>query len=584
MAHKYLTSENSIFELAKGNNPLFGMYAYLKFGGETNPKYQDEHGRTLLHYFMNKDFYSGYSSGVLDEVGSQKGYNPNSNILSGDELNNIRLDVLKMLIQKGFSISLPDNYGVTPTEMAIKNSFNEFFEVLEKNKKYNTELTPDFINGINVKRTNYDYYNKSKETEMQTAINFLINTFRDSDQKILTYLLSQGLDINKIETTNSKNAFAYARNAETFEFLINNGCDVLYEDNEGSNAFAYAHALRDPGERDKSITLVKNKLKELQKNAKTGKILGISKNALFDAAGNSTKANFVKLVKSFKLDIKAADEQGKTPLHISLEKSKASIAMFLIDQGANIFAKDNDGIPAFMYGIYSKSGYRRSRNDLANLDQLLRTMIPNGYLDDHGNNIMLLALKLSRLNSMASYDWAVSRNLSEILTKYSDKIGNLSQPNNNGDTFCELLSKLITTKAKDGSDKISFESLPEEFYQNIILNPTITKKDIGLIVNNFLSNIIKQAKHEFENSPNAGNEYNYTLNRLRANAEALFKQLNRLNISLGDIIATIPDKDVDVLSKAFAQNIYLATEYDKAVTNRALRYVKPSDQKSTFKI
>jgi ankyrin repeat protein len=75
----------------------------------------------------------------------------------------------------------------------------------------------------------------------------------------------------------------------------------------------------------------------------------------------------LKLVRSnTEIDINATDEYGDTPLCVALRFGKFEAAIYLVNNGANLFAKDNDGVLAIDVPVQPKE----DEPDIADEDQV----------------------------------------------------------------------------------------------------------------------------------------------------------------------------------------------------------------------
>ena len=172
----------------------------------------------------------------------------------------------------------------------------------------------------------------------------LFDAIRDDDfDKVKTLITDSNIDINT-KTDKGKNALMYAcdignGNLELVKYLVEKGIDINAKDNDGETALFKSYENFDI-----SKYLIE---KGLDINAKNDE----GNNPLLISCMCPYIATVEFLIKECKADIDVRDNDGNTPLHLvfECEYPEIEIIEFLLDNGANINAKNNRGENVLRY-------------------------------------------------------------------------------------------------------------------------------------------------------------------------------------------------------------------------------------------
>jgi ankyrin repeat protein len=167
----------------------------------------------------------------------------------------------------------------------------------------------------------------------------------DDFDKVKKLITEDNIDINT-KNDKGKNALMYAcdiesGNIELVKYLVEKGIDINAKDNYGETALIYACDID-------NFELVKYLIeKGLDINTKNYK----GDNPLLISCIWPYIVPIENLIKEYKADIHVTDNDGNTPLHLvfDCEYPEIEIVEFLLDNGANINAKNNRGENVLRY-------------------------------------------------------------------------------------------------------------------------------------------------------------------------------------------------------------------------------------------
>jgi len=241
------------------------------------------------------------------------------------------LDRVKTLIEGGTDVNTRDEFGCTPLHWAVAANSREVTDyLLDKWADLNAEdgrgLTPFMI---------------------------------ASDVPMLERLISKGADIQSKDRSGltKLHMVCISGNKDAAEFLINNGAEINVRANNGAtplfNAAVSGHAdivelLINKGADINMPSQVGRTPIAMAKGKRMTEVVDIlrqhgAKETLHGAAASGDKEGVERLIAQG-ADLNAKDNNGQTPLHLSILNRRAGQARWvLISQGADVNAKTNDG-------------------------------------------------------------------------------------------------------------------------------------------------------------------------------------------------------------------------------------------------
>ena len=374
-----------IFWAAYGNNKTF-METLLEFGARTN--IIDEHGYSLLNFTA----VTGNKQKDIYDLIIENGANPS------EEVNRDGANALLLLLpfldtnefvdyfqNNGLKITDKDKYGATALLYAAKGGNTKLIEWLVS-EGLNLNITDDkgqnaahyAAKGLRKKDQKleiFEYLNKCSipldllSLTGQTPLT--IYAKGRTDFKIIEYLIAAGndpflipelgrsafmsmagsidfiglekinLDVKSINLFNNKGETAlliaskYA-NAQSFNFLIDNGADIFAQDKNDKNIVAYLFE----GYRQSMHDNFMLKFEILQSKGIDFSAILPDGNTLFHKAVVLNKRPLINLLSNYNDNINHVNRDGLTALHIAVMKGKnTEIITALIDQGASVSIK-----------------------------------------------------------------------------------------------------------------------------------------------------------------------------------------------------------------------------------------------------
>lgn len=213
--------------------------------------------------------------------------------------NNSELGVIEWLINNGANVEAVDSSGNTPLHLAAQVA--------------NIEI--DVLEALSSEAINLRTYINQRNNEGDTALSLVANHTTNID--LLTWLLSQGADINMLYNNNAniiKSAIDAGASIEVIRFLLFNGANPNLADNDGNNSMHSAVAAN-------RVDLVELLLVEVndidQQNNR-------QENALHIAALKNVATDIIGLLLTRNIDIDAQNIEGNNALHCALQSADFS--------------------------------------------------------------------------------------------------------------------------------------------------------------------------------------------------------------------------------------------------------------------
>ena len=309
--------------------------------GYVDPNVRDSHGRTPMHYACKKGHWSiirylisrgarvpvyaqrriicsACMYGYLDIVKYliSQGANVNATDEKGRTLLHIaceqgNLPIIELLISKDADISVKDENGCTPLKVAQKFDYSDIVEYLRS----------------------YITVNGDKQ---------LIEAAKKGNLQAVKFWIEEGHVAPNVHDGDGRTPLHYACEQgylPIVELLISSGANISVKDKNGCTPFKVA---RESGHSNIAVYLrsyiTVNGDKKLIEAAKKGNLQMMT----FWIEKRCVKPN-------------VHDGDGRTPLHYACMKKNRKIVDYLINQGADINAKDSNGYTPF--DVAQESGH-----------------------------------------------------------------------------------------------------------------------------------------------------------------------------------------------------------------------------------
>ena len=158
-------------------------------------------------------------------------------------------------------------------------------------------------------------------------------------------------------------------NIEAVKFLLKNGLDVNHKDKNGKTALFYAC----------------NNLNVIKLLIENGADKDIIKELFFYSYENNLEI-FKYLIEEKKIDINIKNDSGKTVLFYACANDNLELVKYLVEHGADVNAKDKDGISVILNTLIESIGHPISLSTLKpkgeNLE-IVKCLVEHGaYIDD----------------------------------------------------------------------------------------------------------------------------------------------------------------------------------------------------------
>ena len=270
-------------------------------------------------------------------------------------------------------------------------------------------------------------------------------------------------------------------------------------------------------------------------NKEQENILTISINngtSYFEKKVKKVKLEFISILIKNKININQQNEDGKTPLMFAIEHGRDDIVKLLLNSGAYITIKDNNGMNAFLtLGKYIKNTdsdiriakllveyksdinakdnngkttlmYVASNGNFKLLKYLLSQHANIDMVDNQGNNILMWAMRPP---------YSFSKNHNEIIKSLIDLDLNINQKNDDNETalitlikhninsyrdkkILELLKILLSKGAnindKDKNGKTALTLSLRECREDVIKQLVDNGADVNILDNNKMTSLM----------------------------------------------------------------------------------------------
>ena len=322
-------------------------------------QYKDSHGSSVIAYAAE----AGNKNIEVFETLVKAGANPLAKSENGSTLMMLSIagdDDLKLVdyfTKKGLSIKDKDQYGRTVADYAARFGNLEIVNQLIAKGVKPTDQALFFAdqgsrakqNGLEVYQSLVDKYKLNPKAVNPNGATILHSLVRRPNTEIITYFLDKGVDVSKADKEgNTALMLAVQGNDQKLvETLLSKSKNVNAANEKGETALMNAFAN---GSSDVAAILLKNgaNAKAIDKNGNNLVYYWFNsfKPTPAGKAGETPKDDFsekLSLLKTAGLDIKAAQKNGSTLLHIAADKGDLALMRKALEFDIDINAKDADG-------------------------------------------------------------------------------------------------------------------------------------------------------------------------------------------------------------------------------------------------
>ena len=327
--------------LATGNGNIEVMKLLLDAGADVNAK--NEYGEMPLMSAIQRN-----SSLEVIETLLNAGADVNARddsywtALMSAARNNPNPEVIKVLLNAGADITLKDNNGITAKDYAKWNENPEIQKMADTVLFTSDNPTEDLLTAVRTQDTTLERITalikagadlNAKDYSGRTAL--MIAVSDNPNHEIIKALLDAKADVNA-KNDNGKTALMLAAgnnllNPEIINTLLLAGADLKAKDDDNETAMYYARWNENPEIKKMADTVLfasENPTKDLLKSA------------LDEGA---TLAQITKLIEAG-ADLNAKDDDGMTALMLTARYNpNPEVIKALVDAGADINVKDNNG-------------------------------------------------------------------------------------------------------------------------------------------------------------------------------------------------------------------------------------------------
>ena len=274
-------------------------------------------------------------------------------------------EIVTMLIDKGADVNRRDLMKRTPLHYAAEHGNIPVMEVLlnkgaDINARDNSDATPLMrVCIIDTARPNVADFLLKKGADVNAATDggqtpFMIVVSRTVYNNELAQLIVNAGPKPNVQDNNGMTALMHCvyKKADLWQLpaAISTmpGTDVNLVNKDGDTALHYA-AISRSNDAGKIINALIKQGANVNIQNKRGQT------ALFRAIDDKRDRNLATLIINGKADVKLADAEGVTPLHKAASQGNVPLMKFLIENGADINAKANNGMTVlFAAGNYAE--------------------------------------------------------------------------------------------------------------------------------------------------------------------------------------------------------------------------------------
>ncbi len=369
----------------------------LENGAQVNMK--NKHGYMPIHQAVK--------SKNLDTVRTLLSYGADVNARDSETLfiaiYQHQLEMVRLLLERGVNVNVFNHdYGYTPlTAPGIDNQPDVVRELI----RYNVDV------------------NRPDKRGKFPLLHFLHS---DKSGRCAKLLLENGAraDIRENDGTTALMVASYLDSMDVFEDIINQNVDINVLDKDGSSS-ALMRAV-EAGDKEK-IRLLLKKGADIDLHTK------YMKRTALTVAIECKKADMVKELLKYKLNLNTRDFYGRTPLMLAIDNKLGDVAQILIEKGADI------------HSVSSRKETALSLASFRGLDEIVHQLLEREALVNHqdrdGNTPLIKAV-------MSGYQKVV-----EKLLEYGADVNIRNKENETA-----LAKAILFERDSDGKDIVSLLS------------------------------------------------------------------------------------------------------------------------------
>ena len=257
------------------------------------------------------------------------------------------ISTMKKIINKGFDVNNKNAQGLTPLGLIFTN-------LAKNNKKTTPEiLTLLITNGAKINVTVYGLGTYGNERSTLTERDFLTLAIKKNYKKIVKYLLSKNIDLNK------KDKFGYSPlsyavdtdNIDITKLLLSKDININTLNHQG---LSYLHIAMGRSNLETVKLLVEKNINIFYE--------GDTASPLFVGYGLKEYPNIIKYLIEKGANLNDIDADGSSILSLAIIKKHSKLAEYLIEKGADIHILNSSGTSLLHLAV---------RADLPNIAKLL---------------------------------------------------------------------------------------------------------------------------------------------------------------------------------------------------------------------
>ncbi|MBM7558121.1 ankyrin repeat domain-containing protein [Halanaerobacter jeridensis] len=303
--------------------------------------------------------------------------------------------VVKLLLKNGA------NFDDKNIIIAIKNKNSKKAKILLKNSdNFNVNAVDDtfgrtalmyaakngdlgMVNKLIKKGANVNYKTKEKKgtlrKEVYKGVTALMYAAKNGDVDMINKLIEEGADVTAKDNMGRTALMMAVMNPEAVKLLIKKGANVNVKSDKGKTALMYAAAARNiksikillaneananardnKGRTALDFAVLERDSRIVKREKKIAKMLiknGLkSKTALFKSI-DKERPEVVEILIEEGADVNVRTDDGRTALMKAIGENNSEIVKVLIKGGANVNAKDNNGQTALMKAVNKRNKY-----------------------------------------------------------------------------------------------------------------------------------------------------------------------------------------------------------------------------------